>query len=335
MERLQNPEPLRLATRSSALAVAQTELVARKLKEAGYRVELVRVARQDEAGPATGDKGERAAATDKGRFVRGVEHALLDGRADIAVHSAKDLPSDLLPGLTLAGTPVRADAADAWVPTGADDPTAAVIKEAAQAKAMPESDPVAGPLSRIPKGARVGTASHRRRSQLLALRPDLVIEELRGNVETRLRLAAERGLDGAVLATAGLRRLGLEQRIGFRFGGSEMLPAAGQGTLALEIRRNDGAAAAAVAKINDPSALAELIAERAVVAGLDADCDTPVAALAVAEGATLTLVAYAGRGDGGDWVRDRLTGASTDAAGLGARVAARMLAAGADEVLGR
>ena len=336
---------LRLATRSSPLAVAQAELVAGLLERAGYACELVKIAPAEEAGtaPASGGPGpdggsgksDGSVPTDKGRFVRGVEQALLDGRADIGVHSAKDLPTDLLPGLILAGTPRRAEATDAWVPAGAVEESVAGERQGGDAADRTAPGQGEDPLSRIPNGARVGTSSRRRRSQLLALRPDLTLEDLRGNVETRLRSLTERGLDGAVLATAGLLRLGMADRIAFRFAASEMLPAAGQGALALEVRGEDGDAAAAVAAVNDPVSLAELTAERALVAGLDADCDTPVAARATVTDNELTLDAYVGRADGADWIRDRLSGDPGDAAALGARVAERMLAAGADEVLGR
>lgn len=304
---------LRLATRSSPLAVAQAGQVARLLGAAGYESELVRIAPAEEAGPvaAGDDGGSETTPSDKGRFVRGVEQALLDARADIAVHSAKDLPSDLMPGLVIAGTPTRAAASDAWIP--------------AQDAAPGE----------IPRDARVGTSSHRRRSQLLAVRPDLVIEELRGNVDTRLRLVAERGLDGAVLATAGLERLGRQNVIGFRFDSAAMLPAAGQGALALEVRQGNEEAAKAVDAISDSASLAELTAERALVAVLEADCDTPVAALAVVENGQLTIEAYAGSGDGSDWIRDRVIGSATNAVKLGTELAERMLSAGAAEVMKR
>lgn len=297
---------LRLATRSSQLAIAQTETVRQLLAAAGFEATLTPLPASAEA--------RAAQTTDKGRFVRGVEQALLDGEADIGVHSAKDLPSDLLPGLRLAATPLRADAADAFV--GA-----------------------ATSLADLAVGARVGTASLRRRSQLLALRPDLQVEELRGNVDTRLTLVEERGLSGAILAAAGLARLGRESEIAFRFGVEELLPAAGQGVLALEIREGDEDAAAAAAAISHAETWRELVAERALVAGLEADCDTPVGARAtLGEDGQLELIAYVGRADGSDWVRDRLLATTeTDAAAadLGTQVANRLRVAGADEILGR
>src|SRR3954453_10921194 len=152
---------------------------------------------------------------DKSRFVRGVERALLAGEAEVGVHSAKDLPgSDMQLGLEIAAVPVREDPTDAWIGPGTS-------------------------LADVPEGARVGTASLRRRAQLLAARPDLRVEELHGNVDTRLRKLAAGDLDAIVLAAAGLRRLGRESEIGFRLPEDAMVPAPGQGSLALQIREGD------------------------------------------------------------------------------------------------
>ena len=153
---------------------------------------------------------------DKARFVRGVERALLDGEAEVGVHSAKDLPAEMTEGLVIAAVPAREDPADAWIGAG-------------------------GSLDDVPEGARVGTASLRRRAQLLAARPDLEVSELHGNVDTRLRKLAEGELDAIVLAAAGLRRLGREDEIGFAIPAETMTPAAGQGSLVLQIRADDEA----------------------------------------------------------------------------------------------
>jgi len=176
----------------------------------------------------------------------------------------------------------------------------------------------------------VGTASVRRRSQLLAARPDLEISELRGNVDTRLRRLAEQDLSAIVLACAGLARLGRSDE------GSampELVPAAGQGCIALEARADDGPAAEAAASVTDPDSLVRLTAERAVVTALDATCDTPVGALAELDGQTLRLTAYAGLPDGSAWVRDMHEGPAAEPAALGGAVAERLLAAGAGEIL--
>ena len=245
---------------------------------------------------------------DKSRFVRGLERALIDADVDLCVHSAKDVPGELPDGLELVGVPGREDPRDAFV---------------GQAGSLAELDP----------GARVGTASLRRRSQLLALRPDLEVTELRGNVDTRLAKLAAGEVDGVVLAAAGLARLGRADEISFRFELGEMTPAAGQGCLAIEARADDGDATAAAGRITDRAALIELTAERVAVRALEADCDTPVGVCARFEGERLVLSGYAGRPDGDEWVRDRVEGDAEQPAALGEALAERMLAAGAREIL--
>lgn len=305
---------LRIATRDSALAMTQAGWVADQLGEA----ELIGASSDGEPG-------------DKSRFVRGVERALLDGRADVGVHSAKDLPSEIPDGLAIAAVPAREDPADAWVGAGGSS------------------------LDEVPEGARVGTASLRRRAQLLAARPDLRVEELRGNVDTRLRRVAEGDFDAAVLALAGLRRLGKEGKIAFALstqsGVNEfdldiegqthkppthaMTPAAGQGALVLQAREDDAEAREAVAGLNDDVALTELTAERAVVARLEADCTTPIGVLARVEGDRLVLEAFVGLPDGSEWIRDRLEGDAADPVAAGELLAERLLGAGARNLLDR
>ena len=248
---------------------------------------------------------------DKARFVRGVERALLDGEVDLGVHSAKDLPGELPEGLGLVGVPGRADAADAFI--GA-----------------------AGSLAELAEGARIGTSSLRRRSQLLALRPDLEVAELHGNVDTRLRRLAEGDFDGIVLAVAGLARLGREGEIAFRFDLGELTPAPGQGCLALEARDEDAESATAAGRISDRGALIELTAERAAVGALEqASCNTPVGIHARHQEGELVVEGYAGLPDGEEWVRDRVAGDADQPAALGEALAERMLAAGAAELLRR
>ncbi len=264
---------LRIATRGSALAIAQASWVAEMLGGA----ELVEVSSDGERG-------------DKSRFVRGVERALLDGEADIGVHSAKDLPGEMSGGLEIAAVPAREDPADAWVGEGSS-------------------------LEHVPEGAKVGTASLRRRAQLLAARPDLRIEDLHGNVDTRLRKLAERELDAIVLAVAGLRRLGRESEIAFAIPAHEGVPAAGQGALALQVRAGDTAAAETAAQVGDDTALRELTAERAAVALLEASCATPIGIHARVDGARIEIDAFVGLPDGSEWLRDRIEAESAEPVG--------------------
>ncbi len=248
-------------------------------------------------------------AGDKARFVRGVEQALLNEEADIGVHSAKDLPAELTEGLTLAAVPVREDPHDAWVGVGSS-------------------------LEEVPEGARVGTASLRRRAQLLAVRPDLRVEELHGNVDTRLRKLAEGELDGIVLAVAGLRRLGREDEIAFAIPAEAMTPAAGQGSLVLQVRAGDAASSEAAVAIGDATALRELSAERAAVALLEADCTSPIGVRARAGGERIEVEAFVGLPDGSEWIRDRIE-ANADPESLGHQLAERLLSAGARQILDR
>lgn len=257
---------------------------------------------------------------DKARFVRGVERALLAGEAEIGVHSAKDLPGEMPVGLAIAAVPVREDPRDVWIGAG-------------------ES------LDDVAEGARVGTASLRRRAQLLAARPDLEIGELHGNVDTRLRKLGEGEFDAIVLAAAGLRRLGREGEVSFALPASAMTPAAGQGALVLQAREGDAAALEAAAEIGDETALRELTAERAAVGLLDATCATPIGVHArvgasVENGAaggegTLAIEAFVGLPDGSEWIRDRVEGHAAEPGAAGALLAERLLAAGAREILDR
>jgi hydroxymethylbilane synthase len=247
---------------------------------------------------------------DKSRFVRGVEGALLAGEAELGVHSAKDLPGTMPEGLEIAAVPAREDPADVWIGAG-------------------------NSLDDAPEGARVGTASLRRRAQLLAARPDLRVEELHGNVDTRLGKLAEGDLDAIVLAAAGLRRLGRESEIGFSIPADRMVPAAGQGALALQVRAGDEATIEAAAAINDLEAMRELTAERTVVALLEATCASPLGAHARVAGPTIAIEAFVGLPDGSEWLRDRIEGSAEEPALAGAELAQRLIAAGARELLDR
>ncbi|MET0306424.1 MAG: hydroxymethylbilane synthase [Solirubrobacterales bacterium] len=284
---------IRIATRSSALAKAQAGQVAELLGGA----ELVEVSSDGEVG-------------DKARFVRGVERALLEGEAEIGVHSAKDLPAEMPERLAIAAVPAREDPADVWIGIGSS-------------------------LDEVPEGARVGTASLRRRAQLLAARPDLEVSELHGNVDTRLRKLAEGEHDAIVLAAAGLQRLGRADEVSFTLAGEAMTPAAGQGALVLQARRDNAEALDAVAAISDERALRELTAERAVVALLDATCATPIGVHATVEGERLVIEAFVGLPDGSEWIRDRIDGEAEEPAAAGALLAERLLGAGARDILDR
>jgi hydroxymethylbilane synthase len=294
---------IRIATRNSALAKAQAGWVAASLGDAV----LVEVSSDGEVG-------------DKARFVRGVERALLEGEADIGVHSAKDLPGEMAEGLTIAAVPEREDPRDVWIGAG-------------------ES------LDEVTEGARVGTASLRRRAQLLAARPDLEVGELHGNVDTRLRKLAEGEFDAIVLAAAGLRRLGRSDEASFPIPAATMTPAAGQGALVLQAREDDAPAIEAAASIGDETALRELTAERAAVALLEATCATPIGVHArvgaavesggAGDDGTLTIEAFVGLPDGSEWIRDRVEGEAADPAAAGALLAERLLSAGARELLDR
>jgi hydroxymethylbilane synthase len=247
---------------------------------------------------------------DKSRFVRGVERVLLAGGAEIGVHSAKDLPGAMPEGLEIASVPPREDPADVWIGVGTS-------------------------LEDVPEGARVGTASLRRRAQLLAARPDLRVEEIHGNVDTRLRKLREGELDAIVLAAAGLRRLGREAEIGFAIPVERMVPAAGQGALALQVRAGDEATSDAAVAINDLKAMRELTAERTVVTLLEATCTSPLGAHARAEGGRIAIEAFVGLPDGSEWLRDSIEGDAEQPTLAGAELVQRLLGAGAREILDR
>jgi hydroxymethylbilane synthase len=283
---------MRLGTRGSALALVQARWVADRL---GAGAEVVEVTTQ-------GDRG--AVANDKSRWVSELERALLDGRIDIAVHSAKDVPTELPEGLELVAIPKRAEARD-------------VICGAAS-------------VAELAPGSRVGTSSLRRAAQLRAVRDDVEVRELRGNVDTRLRKLAAGEVDALILAAAGLERLGRADAVGGVI--AEFVPAAGQGALALEARAG-AIAAERLAAVSDPEATACVTAERVVVHALGATCNTPVGAHARArDDGRLTLTAWVGMPDGSAWLCDEVTAGPAE---VGMACAERMLAAGAAELLRR
>lgn len=293
---------LRLATRKSALALAQSRQIGRLLEERveGLRVEEVQVVTQ-------GDRVLDRALSEvggKGLFVREIEQCLLDGRADLAVHSMKDLPADMAAGLALAAVPER------------ESPWDALVSEAGVG------------LDELPKGARVGTSSLRRSRALKAARPDLEVLLLRGNVDTRLRRLEAGDFDAIVLAEAGLRRLGLSPPRALLSG--VMVPAVAQGALALQTRDGDAASRAIVGLLHhEPTAL-ETEAERAVLAALSGDCGTPLGALARYDksAAAMTLEGYFADPTGDRWGRAERRAEVRDADGarnLGREVGAALL----------
>jgi hydroxymethylbilane synthase len=246
-----------IATRGSALALTQAQWVAGQLPG---EHELVTVT-------TSGDRGE--GPSDKARWVDAVERALLDGEADLAVHRAKDVPAQLAPGTVLLGSPVREDPRDAMIV----GPGAGLCHEIAELR----------------EGARVGTSSLRRRAQLLALRPDLEIVELRGNVDTRLRKLAEGEVDAAIIAAAGLLRMGWQERISEYLPVEAFVPSPGQGALGIECRADDRATLALLAHVADRPVTIAVGAERAFLRAVGGGCQSPIGAHAVIEGDTLTL----------------------------------------------
>ncbi len=301
------PSRLRLGTRASPLARVQAEGVRAALaaRHPGLTVELVFVR-------TTGDRvtGPLAAAGGKGLFVKEIEEALLDGRIDAGVHSMKDVPARLAAGLVIGAVPERADARDVLI--GGD-----------------------GGLAGLPAGARIGTASPRRRAQLLAHRPDLVVVLLRGNVDTRLRKWRAGEVDALLLAAAGLARLGISEPAAQPLPVDEFLPAVGQGALALECRADDGATRALLAAVDQPAAASAVAAERAFLAAVGGDCNSAIAAHATLAGGRLTLRALVTDPDGRRRLEERDTAPAADAEALGRTVATRLLAAGAAALMGR
>ena len=303
--------PLRIATRRSRLAMWQAGHVATLLRAAhpDIGVELVPLSTQ-------GDRvTDRALAEvgGKGLFVKELEVAMQDGRADIAVHSMKDVPSELPAGFCIAAALPRANPRDAFVSLRC------------------------ARFADLPRGARVGTSSPRRQAQLRNARPDLRLELLRGNVDTRLRRLEEGSLDAILLACAGLERLGLGARITEELGLDVSLPAVGQGVIGIECRSGDGRSRDALAALHHPESFVRLCAERAFAQTLGGSCHSPIAAHAVLEdrGTALVLHGFVGAPDGREVYRDTLRGAPDAAPALGHALAARMQEAGAGRLLER
>jgi hydroxymethylbilane synthase len=302
----ESKRPIRVGTRGSQLARTQAEWVAARLRELapGRDVELIEI-------KTGGDRAADARLREiggEGLFTKEIQHALLANEIDVAVHSLKDLPTAEVPGLVLAAVPPRAPALDVLIAPQFTD------------------------WRSLPAGARVGTSSPRRRAQLLRLRNDLVIEEIRGNVPTRIRKIDELGLAGIVLAHAGLHRLGLEKHITYRFTSDELLPAPGQGALGIECRADDPELLSLVTQLDDPTTRAATTAERAVLAGLRGGCHMPLGTYATSAADQLGLRAAVFSLDGTRVIADSIAGPLAQAESLGHRLAERMLVAGAGDL---
>jgi hydroxymethylbilane synthase len=304
--------PLRLGTRGSQLALWQARTVATALESHGLAAELVIIR-------TSGDRLQEAPLSEVGGkrlFVKEIEDALLRDEIDVAVHSAKDMPAVLPEGLELAATLPR------------DDPRDVVVFGAG----TPGGD-VASALLRLGDRPRLGTSSIRRSAQLAALIPAAVFAPIRGNVDSRLRKLDHGEYDALVLAAAGMRRLGFAARISAALSTTQCVPAPGQGIIAIEIRSNDDVCRQAMRAVHDQAAAVALDAERAVVATLGGGCQMPLGALAVLRGDRLELQAVVCSADGGRVLRARDEGTAGDPVGLGRRVAARLAADGAADIL--
>ncbi|MDZ3823322.1 MAG: hydroxymethylbilane synthase [Pseudoxanthomonas sp.] len=299
---------LRIATRKSALALWQAEHVAARLRAAhpGLAVVLVPMSTR---GDELLDR-PLAQVGGKGLFLKELEHALLEDRADLAVHSLKDVPARLEPGFALGAILARADAADALVSNRHDS------------------------LDALPHGARVGSSSLRRQALLRARRPDLVLLDLRGNVNTRLARLDAGEHDAIVLACAGLQRLGLGGRIRERLTPPDWLPGVGQGAIAIELREGDDATAALLAPLHDADTALCCGAERALNRILAGDCTVPIGAYAQRADGRMRLHGMVGDAAGGRVLRGHAEGAADAAEALAAEVAEQLLAQGAGRLLG-
>jgi len=298
-----------IGTRGSQLALWQANWVKSELERLhnGVSCELLVI-------KTKGDKildVPLAKVGGKGLFVKEIEEALLDGRIDLAVHSMKDMPAGLPEGLKIGAIPEREDPRDALI--SKNDLT----------------------FEALPKGARVGTSSLRRSAQLLAKRPDLQIETLRGNIDTRLKKVTEGDLDAIILAAAGLKRLGLGEHITECLDPALMLPAVGQGALCIESRKNDARIDAALAPLNHQPTRITVLAERAFLNTLEGSCQIPVGAFAETDGETLTIRGLVAEVDGSRILMEEESAENAQGEALGITVANRLKEAGATEILSR
>ncbi len=302
---------VRIVSRGSALALVQAEAVERRLSAAwpAERFEVVTIETRgdreiDRPLPEIGGKG---------LFTEALERALLSGAADIAVHSLKDLPTELPEGLHIGAIAERADPLDAWV-----------TRQGGAGAPHPQE---------APPGSRIGTSSERRRALLMAVRDDLDIASVRGNVGTRLRKLDDGLYDGLLMAAAGLERLGFTDRITCRLQPPFWIPAPGQGAVAVESRVEDQRMSRLLTSIEDPAARAEVVAERSLLAALQGGCQVPIGALARAENETLSLQAFIALPDGSRLIRGERRGSLDAPAAVGQELAERLLSLGGDTIV--
>ena len=298
---------IRLGTRGSKLALRQAELAADALQAAvaGIAVDLCII-------KTTGDTildSPLAAIGDKGLFTKEIEQALLDNSIDMAVHSCKDLPSELAPGLVIGAVLPR------------ENPCDVLLSSAGHT------------FENLPQSARIGTSSLRRTAQLKSLRPDLVVLPLRGSVETRIGKMQTEGLDALVLAYAGIARLGLMDQVTQQLSADLMLPAPGQGAIAIEARAGDTEISELLEKITDKKTACEVRAERSFLLRLHGGCQAPVGCLAHADRDAVSITAMIASLDGRQVFRDTIAGNACDAETLGLQLAEKLLAAGAKKIL--
>ncbi|MCE0493557.1 hydroxymethylbilane synthase [Vibrio salinus] len=299
--------PIRIATRKSPLALWQAEFVKNKLEQAhpGLQVELVTMVTRGDVILDT----PLAKVGGKGLFVKELELAMLEGRADLAVHSMKDVPVDFPEGLGLVAICEREDPTDAFVSNRYQN------------------------FDELPQGAIVGTCSLRRQCQIKARRPDLIIKDLRGNVGTRLSKLDDGEFDAIILASAGLKRLGLAKRITAPLAPEESLPAVGQGAVGIECRLNDSKLRALLEPLNDKDTSDRVRCERAMNNTLEGGCQVPIGSYSELQGENLWLRALVGKPDGTTLVTGEIKGPRQDAEMLGQRLAKQLLANGADVIL--
>ena len=300
---------IRIATRKSALALWQAEHVADRLRQLD-EVDTVELVPMTTKGDEILDRSLQKIGG-KGLFIKELEIAMQSGAADIAVHSMKDVPADMPDGFVIAAVLERANPADAFVSNDWQQ------------------------LAELPHGARIGSSSLRRQAQLRMLRDDLVIEALRGNVNTRLKKLDDGEFDAIILAAAGLERLGLGERIRHAFAPAEMLPAAAQGVIGVECRADDAPLAGVLRQLTHERTLQTTAAERIIARRLRASCQSPVATYATVSGREMTLTAVVALPDGSEYLRHALTDSAADAEAIGNEVASQLLADGAADLLAR
>ncbi len=298
---------IRIATRKSALALWQANHVAAELRELP-EVESVELVPMSTRGDEILDRSLQKIGG-KGLFIKELEIAMQDGKADIAVHSMKDVPAEMPEGFCIAAVLPRANHADALV------------------------SPNGQQLHDLPQGALVGSSSLRRQAQLRMMRPDLRVEPLRGNVNTRLRKLEDGDYDAIILAAAGLERLELDRHISQQFRPSEMLPAAAQGVVGIECLSDNAALRKTLEKLNHETTVQTTKAERAIARSLQASCQSPVATYAFIDGDTLRVTALVALPDGSRSLRDSVAGNPGDAEELGLQLAAKLVDQGAHEIL--